>query len=192
MEGQITCEPSSKSSEPLCADIVWLESTLMIHDYSQLKSQIASKLFLFSPPPVKPEGTIGLHSVRHSVTLSFCLSVCHTRFPDFSWLCFHMFEWNLVTNFHMKSYRSSSTFVTVDLLFHELLPFVQNSFSGLFLAMLSHIWMKLASKLPYEEVQIKLDFLHGWPTFSWFIAICSKFVFRTFLDTAFTYLNESW
>ena len=28
----------------------------------------------------------------------------------------------------MKSYRSSSTFVTVDLLFHELLPFVQNSF----------------------------------------------------------------
>ena len=33
----------------------------------------------------------------------------------------------------MKSYRSSSTFVTVDLLFHELLPFVQNSFSGFFL-----------------------------------------------------------
>ena len=33
----------------------------------------------------------------------------------------------------MKSYRSSSTFVMVELLFHELLPFVQNLFSGLFL-----------------------------------------------------------
>ena len=39
----------------------------------------------------------------------------------------------------MKSYRSSSTFVTIDLLFHELLPFVPNSsFSELFSAMLSH------------------------------------------------------
>ena len=34
----------------------------------------------------------------------------------------------------MKSYRSSSTFVTVDLFFHELLPFVQNLFSGLMVA----------------------------------------------------------
>ena len=39
----------------------------------------------------------------------------------------------------MKSYSSSLTSVMIDLLFHELLPFVQNSFSGLFLAMLSHI-----------------------------------------------------
>ena len=81
----------------------------------------------------------------------------------------------------MKSYRSSSTFVTVDLLSHELLPFVQNSFSGLFLAMLSHIWMKVGSKLPYEELQIKFDFRHGWPTFSSVIALCSKFIFRIFL-----------
>ena len=34
----------------------------------------------------------------------------------------------------MKTYRSISTFVTVDLLFHELLPFVQNLFSGLMVA----------------------------------------------------------
>ena len=61
----------------------------------------------------------------------------------------------------MKSYRSSSTFVTVDLLFHELLPFVQKSFSRLFSAMLSHILMKVGSKLPYEELQIKFDFRHG-------------------------------
>ena len=31
----------------------------------------------------------------------------------------------------MKSYRASSTFVTVNPLFHELLPFVQNLFSGM-------------------------------------------------------------
>ena len=83
-----------------------------------------------SPPPVKPEGTIGLHSVSLSVSLSVCLS---------------------------------------------------HSFSGLFFAMLSHIWMKVGSKLLYEELQIKFNFRHGWPIFSWVIVLCSKFVFRTFL-----------
>ena len=79
----------------------------------------------------------------------------------------------------MKSYRSSLTFIKVDILFHELLPFVQNSFSGLFLAILSHISMTLDKKLPYEELQIKFYFRIGWPTFSWLIALCPKFVFRT-------------
>ena len=69
---------------------------------------------IISPPPVKPEGTIALHSV------------CHTRFPDYSLLRFHISGWKLATSFYMKSYRLSSTFVTVDLLFHELLPSVQN------------------------------------------------------------------
>ena len=50
--------------------------------------------------------------------------VCHTRFPDFSWLCFHISKWKLVASFYMTSYKSSSTFVTVDQLFHKLLPFV--------------------------------------------------------------------
>ena len=58
----------------------------------------------------------------------------------------------------MKTYRSSSTFITVDLHFHELLPFVQDSFSGLFSAMLSHISMTRDKKLPYKELQIKFDF----------------------------------
>ena len=137
-----------------------------------------------SPPPVKPEGTIGLHSVWMKVG-SVLPSVRHTRFLDFSLLCFRISEWKLVTSFHMNSYRSSSTFVTVDQLFHDLLPFVQNSFSGLFSAMLSQIWMKVGNKLPYEELQIKFDFRHGWPTFSWVIALCSKFVFRTFSRLCF-------
>ena len=111
------------------------------------------------------------------------------RFPDFSRLCFHISEWKLVGSFCMKTYKSSSTLVTVDLLFHELLSFVQNSFSGLFSALLSYIWMKVGSKLPYEELHIKFDFGHDWPTFSWVIALCSKFVFRTILGYAFTYLT---
>ena len=143
---------------------------------------------VISPPPVKPEGTIGLHSVCPSV----CLSVRHTRFPDFPSLCFHISGWKLVVSFYMKSYRSSLTFVTVDLFFHELLPFVQNSFSRLFFTLLSYMWMIVSKKLPCEELQIKFDFRHGWPTFSWVIALCSKFVFLTFFHSAFTYLNESW
>ena len=83
---------------------------------------------LFSPPPVKPEGTIGLHSVHQSVCQSVRLSVRHTRFPDFSSLYFLISGWKLVQSFYMKSYRLSSTFVTIDLLFHELLPFVQICF----------------------------------------------------------------
>ena len=184
---------------------------------------------------MKPEGTIGLHSVRQWVCLSvtlvfrtflrytftyldetwyrvsiwrvtdqvrllllltyFFMSYCplfKIRFPDFSRLCFHISEWKLVASFHMKSYRSSSTFVTVDTLFHELLPFVQNSFSGLFSVMLSHIWMKVGRKLPHEELQIKYNFCHGCPTFSWVIVLCSKFVFWTFLGYVSTYMNKSW
>ena len=107
------------------------------------KVEIQRFLFclLFSPPPVKPEGTIGLHSVRPSL----CLSVCPSH-----------------------------------------------SFSRIFFAMLSHIWMKVGSKILYEELQIEFNFRHGWAPFSWVIALCSKFVFRTFLHSAFTYRNESW
>ena len=134
---------------------------------------------------MKPEGTIGLHSVLPSVRLSVCPSVRHTRFPDFSSLCFHISGWKLVASFHMKSYRSSSTFVTVDLIFHELLPFVKKSFSGLFFAMLSHIWMKVGSKLSYEELQIKFDFRHCWSNFSWVIALCFKNRFPDFSRLCF-------
>ena len=70
---------------------------------------------------MRPEGTIGLHSVCPSVSPSV------TLFPDF------------------------------------------------FLTVLSHIWIKVGSKLLYEELQIKFDFCHGWPTFSCVIAVCSKF-----------------
>ena len=146
---------------------IWLWFTIL-----QIKFEYCQFASIFSPLPVKPEGTIGLHSVCQSVYSSVCPSVTLV-FPDFSSLCFDTSGWKLVGSFHMKSYRSSSTFITIDQLFHELWPFVHNSFSGLFSAMLSHISMTVGSKLPYEELQIKFDFRHGWPTFSWVIALCS-------------------
>ena len=111
------------------------------------------------------------NQVRLSLRLTyFFMGYCplfKIRFPDFSQLSFHISEWKLIASFRMKSYRSSSIFVTVDLLFYELLPFVWNSFSGLFSALLSHIWVKVGIKLLYEELQINFDFRHGWPIFSW-------------------------
>ena len=114
------------------------------------KAHISEQL-LISPQPVKPEKTIGLHSVCLSFCLSARQSVCHTRFPDFSLLCSHISWWKLIASFRMMSYRLRSTFFTDDLIFHELLPFVQNLFSGHFSALLSRIWMKVCSKLPIEE-----------------------------------------
>ena len=46
----------------------------------------------------------------------------------------------------MENNRSSSTFVTVDLLCDELLPFVQNFLFRLFFAMLSDIRKKVGTK----------------------------------------------
>ena len=60
--------------------------------------------------------------------MSYC-PLFKIHFPDFFWLCFHISEWKLVASFRMKSYRSSLTFITVDLLFNELLPFVRNGFT---------------------------------------------------------------
>ena len=60
----------------------------------------------------------------------------------------------------MKSYRSSLTFLLVNLLFQELFPLVQNFISPIFFFdMLSDINMKVGSKLMYEELQIKFKTL---------------------------------
>ena len=55
--------------------------------------------------------------------------------------------------------------------------------------LLSDIRLKL-DKLLYEALQIK--FGHGWQTFSKIVAICSKSVFRAFLDYSFKYIAEIW
>ena len=49
-----------------------------------------------SPPPVKPEGTIGLHSVCQSVRQSVCLSVRHTSFRTITDYVIHLWSWNFI------------------------------------------------------------------------------------------------
>ena len=59
---------------------------------------------VISPPPVKPEGTIGLHSVCPSVCLSVslsvrqsvCLSVRHTSFRTITDYVIHLWSWNFI------------------------------------------------------------------------------------------------
>ena len=43
---------------------------------------------------------------------------------------------------------------------------LSHEFSLLVLAMLSDIWLKVGSELPYGFLKIKCDYHHGWPTFS--------------------------
>ena len=51
---------------------------------------------VISPPPVKPEGTIGLHSVCPSVCLSVSLSVRHTSFRTITDYVIHLWSWNFI------------------------------------------------------------------------------------------------
>ena len=101
--------------------------------------------------------------------MSYC-PLFKIRFPDFSWIYFNTSEWKLVANFRMKSYRSSLTFITVELLFILLLLFVKNG-SWLFF-------------LLYEDLQIKFKNIkqkiqaHTWATSQkeqlFFMNMCDK------------------
>ena len=51
---------------------------------------------VISPPPVKPEGTIGLHSVCQPVRQSVCLSVRHTSFRTITDYVIHLWSWNFI------------------------------------------------------------------------------------------------
>ena len=60
---------------------------------------LSSKYFVYLLISPRPTGETGgdfrfslRQSVRPSVSLSVSQSVCYTRFPDFSWLCFHISE----------------------------------------------------------------------------------------------------
>ena len=59
-------------------------------------SIIFQRSLVISPPPVKPEGTIGLHSVCLSVCLSVRPSVRHTSFRTITDSVIHLWSWNFI------------------------------------------------------------------------------------------------
>ena len=68
-------------------------------------------------------------------------------------------------------------------------------FSELFSVVLWDIDLKFGILICLHIIQIKFDFDRVWPTFTctWVIALCKKFVFRTFLCHLLTYWVEiSW
>ena len=79
----------------------------------------SNRFTVISPPPVKPGGTIGLHSVCPSV----CLSVSHTRFPHFSPTCIDILSWNFAYDFLLLICISSSIVVNLRQFLWELCPF---------------------------------------------------------------------
>ena len=77
-------------------------------------------------------------------------------------------------------------FVTFDLFLHELLPFAQISFSGLFFVIFRHIDMKFHIWICLDAIQVKFKFCRVLPsTFNRVSALCKKLVFRTFLSRLF-------
>ena len=73
--------------------------------------------------PVKPGGTIGLHSVSLSVRPSVPPSVRHTGFPYFSPACIGILSCNFAYDFLLLYYRSSSIVVNLRQFLWELCPF---------------------------------------------------------------------
>ena len=114
--------------------------------------------------------------------MSYC-PLFKIRFPNFSPLCFHISEWKLIGSFHMKSYRSISTYVTVDLFFISYCLLFKIPFPD---------FSSLCFHISEWKLQIKFVFRHDWLTFSWVIALGLQFVFQTFLGYDSTFLNESW
>ena len=70
------------------------ESRMRPIDFEVQRSR--SWRMVISPPPVKPEGTIGLHSVCPSVCPSVCLSVRHTSFRTITDSVIHLWSWNFI------------------------------------------------------------------------------------------------
>ena len=92
---------------------------------------------IISPPLVKPEGTLCLHSVRLLVCLSVLRFVFHIHFPGFILLCFHICGWKLVATSiwrvtdQVRLPSGSAYFFTL---------YLSHLYSRLLLTMLSHIW----------------------------------------------------
>ena len=74
----------------------WSVRNLKMNLLSLFGYSIFIQTLIISPPPVKPEGTIGLHSVCLSVSLSVSLSVRHTSFRTITDSVIHLWSWNFI------------------------------------------------------------------------------------------------
>ena len=139
-------------------------------------------------------GTLSLLAVCPSVSQSVPPSVwpSHFSFPDFSLQSLQILTWNLAYEFVMTYYRSSSGFVTLDLLLQELLTFAKIYIFRLFCAVFWDIDLKFFIWIGIDIIQIKFEFQHTWCTFTGVIALCKNLVFKTFLCSLLRYWLEIW
>ena len=91
-----------------------------------------------------------------------------------------------------EGYVSSFTLVTVDYLLQICIAVVENQLSRLFSGVLLDSRETLASKLPQNKEQIKIDLGYGKPISCRCFVRCSKSVFRTSLNCLIRYKTEIW
>ena len=97
------------------------------------ESSFATKSALFGPKNVCPFQILDL-------------TLRPLGFPNFSQSSFEILTWNLVYDLVLTWYRSSLTFVSVDQLLLELLPFAKMSVHSVFRTFLSHplrYWLEI-------------------------------------------------
>ena len=119
----------------------------------------------------------------------FCPS--HFSFPDVYMSSFEILIWILVYEFFITWHKSSLSFVRLDLLFWELLPFATIEFSRLFSAVFWDIDLKIGIWI-YNIIQIKFEFCHAWPSLTWVIVLCWNLVFLTFTVHSSVWLVASY
>ena len=123
--------------------------------------------------------TISLLAV--SVHPSVCPS--HFSFPDFSMSSFDILTWNLVYEFVITSFRSSLSFVTLDIpvILRELLPSALKCSFPDFSVFFWDIELKCGILICHYIKRIKFEFCHTWPIFTGIIVLWLILVFRTLL-----------
>ena len=117
-------------------------------------------------------------------------------FPHFFQPCFTEFHWNLVDSFSMNSYRSSSTFVPVDLFLQELWPISWSEIQFLvgnlvFRTFLSHAslnfietWQMALVWVVTGHIRLSFRLTHFCKSYGPFLGL--KFSFPHFSQPCFT------
>jgi hypothetical protein len=153
-----------------CWLLYYILSSDLVISFSFISGLVADLLifyYFFSLLLASLKGTISLPSL--------CPSVCHCTFgfPDFCLQWIKIFNWYLIYDFISVSYRSSFSFVTLDILLTELFPLM---FTFTFLDFFFLPWMKwgvwnffcmASSWIVIDQV----EFRYIWPIFDWIMSL---------------------